>query len=142
MTDAELLERFRAIELTTEQLDHRTHVKLGYLLLLEHDFATAMTTIRDNLQQHMAKLDLPDGPLEGYNETTTQAFLHLIDITMTEYGNTFPVESADAFCDTHPQLLTKHALRLFYSPERRMHPEAKMQFIEPDLAPLPKRHGN
>jgi hypothetical protein len=38
----------------------------------------------------------------------------------------------------HPQLMSKHVLRLFYSPAGRMHPEAKATFIEPDLAPLPE----
>jgi hypothetical protein len=34
--------------------------------------------------------------------------------------------------------MTRHALRLFYSLQRRMHPLAKTQFVEPDLAPLPR----
>jgi hypothetical protein len=42
----------------------------------------------------------------------------------------------------HPQLMTKHALRLFYSPQRRMHPDAKGRFIEPDLTPLPRLDGD
>jgi hypothetical protein len=29
-------------------------------------------------------------------------------------------------------------LRLFYSPRRQMDPRAKFQFVEPDLAPLPR----
>ena len=33
--------------------------------------------------------------------------------------------------------MTRHALRLFYSPQRRMDPRAKSHFVEPDLAPLP-----
>jgi len=42
------------------------------------------------------------------------------------------------FCDTHPQLQTCHCLRFFYTPKRRMEPRAKTEFIEPDLAPLPR----
>ena len=57
---------------------------------------------------------------------------------MCAYGQSHPMPDAESFCDTHPQLMTRHALRLFYSPQRRMHPLAKSQFIEPDLAPLPK----
>ena len=37
--------------------------------------------------------------------------------------------------------MTRHALRLFYSPERRTDPRAKSQFVEPDLAPLPRVVG-
>jgi hypothetical protein len=74
----------------------------------------------------------------GYNETTTHAFMHLILATTRAYGGTHPAPDADAFCDSHPQLMTRHALRLFYSPGRRMHPLAKSRFMEPDLAPLPQ----
>jgi hypothetical protein len=81
---------------------------------------------------------VPEGPTSGYNETTTRAFLHLIAATMAAYGETHPTPDGDTFCDAHPQLMTRHALRLFYSPQRRMHSLAKTQFIEPDLAPLPK----
>ena len=34
--------------------------------------------------------------------------------------------------------MTRHALRLFYSPQQRMHPRAKTEFVEPDLTPLPR----
>ncbi len=57
---------------------------------------------------------------------------------MRAYAQTHQVHSADEFYDMHPQLASKHVLRFFYSPERRMHPLAKTQFIEPDLAPLPR----
>ena len=56
---------------------------------------------------------------------------------MRAYGGVFPADDSEAFCDAHPQLMTRHALRLFYSPRQRMHPLAKTQFVEPDLAPLP-----
>jgi hypothetical protein len=34
--------------------------------------------------------------------------------------------------------MTRHVLRLFYSPQRRMDPRAKTEFVEPDLVPLPR----
>jgi hypothetical protein len=87
-----------------------------------------------------------ESPTRGYNETTTHAFLHLIAATMQAYDAVFPTSDSDSFCDTHPQLMTKHDLRLFYSPQRRMHRLAKTRLVEPDLAPLPhfedKRPGD
>ena len=74
----------------------------------------------------------------GYNETTTQAFMRIIHAVMIEYEAVFPTESADEFCDTHPQLMSSKILRLYYSPDQRMHPDAKTKFVEPDLALLPK----
>ena len=138
MTDAELLVQFEACALTEAQLDHRTHVKLGYLLLEEHGFEEALVRLRSKLPEINQRLDRPEGPLEGYNETTTHAFLKLIQTTAAAYGELFPAPNADAFCEAHPQLMNKHALRFFYTPARRQQPEAKTQFVEPDLTPLPK----
>ena len=48
-----------------------------------------------------------------------------------------PTSTADEFCDAHPQLMTSHVLRLFYSPAIRSNAIAKTQFVAPDLATLP-----
>lgn len=137
MTDAELLAAYKQCALSEAQLDHRTHVKLGFLLLQAHSFNEALASLRETLPVINARLGKPEGPLEGYNETTTHAFLQLIRVTMDAYREMMPAANAHAFCEAHPQLMSKHALRLFYSPERRQHPDAKIRFVEPDLAPLP-----
>lgn len=67
--------------------------------------------------------------------------MRIIHAVMSEYESVFPTRTADEFCDAHPQLLSKHILRLYYSPDQRMHPDAKTTFVEPDLARLPQaRH--
>ena len=76
--------------------------------------------------------------MSGYNETTTVAFLHLVEAVRQAYGELYPANTAAEFCDLHPERMNKHVLRFFYSPARRGHPDAKTRFIEPDLAPLPR----
>ena len=80
---------------------------------------------------------IEDSPTSGYNETTTVAFLRLIAALDRAYNEVFPTVGSKEFCDAHPQLMSKHVLRFFYSPARRMHPDAKSTFVEPDLAALP-----
>ena len=138
MTDAEHLRSFEDLTLPFEQWTHRAHVKVAFTYLSRYAFDEALGRMRAGVKAYNARHGVPEGPTSGYNETTTHAFLHLVLATMSAYGGTHPCPNADAFCDTHPQLMTKHALRLFYSPQRRMHPLAKTQFIEPDLAPLPR----
>jgi hypothetical protein len=138
VTDAELLQRFRDCTLTREQWTHRCHVKVAYLHVREHPFDEALSRVRSGIKALNAKNEVEEGPTSGYNETTTHAFLHLIAAVMRAYDGTFPTATADDFCDTHAQLMTRHALRFFYSPQQRMHPLAKTQFVEPDLAPLPR----
>jgi hypothetical protein len=138
MTDAELLHQFESLTLPFAEWTHRAHVKVAYLYLTKLPFNLALEKISANIQRYNAHNNVPEGPTSGYNQTTTHAFLHLVAAVMSAYGKVFPNQDADTFCDTHPQLMTRHALRLFYSPECRMHPLAKTQFIEPDLTPLPK----
>ena len=137
MVDAEFLQRFEDLTLPFAQWTHRAHVKVAYLYLRAHSFDDSLARIRRGIKAYNAANDVPDGPSSGYNETTTHAFLHLVAATMRAYDDVVPTQSADAFCDAHPQLMTRHVLRLYYSPERRMHPLAKRRFVEPDLAPLP-----
>jgi hypothetical protein len=137
--DEAFIAAFEARTLPFAHWTHRAHVKVGYLYLRAHrDFEAALAKLRRGIQAYNAANNVPESSTSGYNETTTHAFLRLIDATMRAYGDTFPTPTADAFCDAHPQLLTRHALRLFYSPQRRMHPDAKTRFVEPDLAPLPR----
>jgi hypothetical protein len=138
MTDLEFIRAFENLSLPFDQWRHRAHVKMSYLYLRSHSFDAALEKIRAGIKAYNAHNHVPESPTSGYNETTTVAFAKIIAATIGAYEKTHPVNSADEFCDTHPQLMSKHVLRLFYSPQRRMHSLAKTQFIEPDLAPLPR----
>src|SRR5688572_6812620 len=138
MTDSDLVHQFEALTLPFEQWTHRAHVKVAFLYLRDHPFDEALVRMRRGITAYNAANKVPETPTSGYNETTTHAFLHLIAATMNAYGPEMPTASTDEFCDTHPQLMNRSVLRLFYSPKQRMHPEAKTRFIEPDLSPLPR----
>src|SRR5205814_2101499 len=138
MEDAQLLRRFEDRSLPFGEWTHRAHVKVSFLYLREHGFDEALRRLRERIKAFNAHHKVPENATSGYNETTTQAFLHLIAATMAAYGELFPVATADEFCDAHPQLMTKFALRFFYSPKQRMKPEAKARFVEPDRTALPK----
>lgn len=137
-SDSNLLGDFESRTLPFEQWSHRMHVRIAYLYLRALPFGVALTKMRDGIKAYNEVNSVPEGPTSGYNETTTVAFMRLIHATMAAYSAVFPTDDSDSFCDTHPQLMSKQVLRCFYSPDRRMHPEAKAQFIEPDLAPLPR----
>jgi len=138
MNDADLLAAFESQSIPRPDWTHRAHVKVAYLYLTKFPFPEALEKIRTGIQKLNAANKVPEGPNMGYNETTTVAFAHLIAATIGAYGKVFPTPTADAFCDKHTQLLSPHILRLFYSPDRRMHPDAKTRFVEPDLTPLPR----
>ena len=138
MSDEEFLAAFEARTLPFAQWTHRAHVKVAFLYVRAVGFEGALEQVRAGIKAYNAANAVPEGPTSGYNETTTVAFVRLVAATMGAYGEMFPTPDADEFCDAHPQLMTRHALRLFYSPQRRMDPRAKGEFVEPDLAPLPE----
>ncbi|MCI0365833.1 MAG: hypothetical protein L0219_18395 [Phycisphaerales bacterium] len=137
-SDAEFLEAFEARRWPRDQWHHREHIRLAYLYLRAYSFEEAVQRVRTGIKAHNAAHGVPDGPTSGYHETMTIAWLGLVEAMLAEYG---PEENSEAFWDAHPELSQKKALRLFYSKERFMSPEAKTRFIEPDLAPLPRARG-
>ena len=136
--DAEFIGQFEACTLPFELWTHRAHVKVAYLYITQYGLEGAVPRLRRNIRAYNAKNNVPESQTSGYNETTTRAFATIIAAVMGAYGQALLTRNADEFCETHPQLLSRHILRLFYSPQRRMHPQAKERFVEPDLAPLPQ----
>jgi hypothetical protein len=133
--DQTFLQEFEAQRWPLDQWHHRDHLKLAYLYLRRYPFDDAAARIRDAIKAHNAAHQIPDSPTSGYHETMTQAWLRLVDLVLREYG---PAANADTFLDEHPELSEKKTLRLFYSRQRFMWPEAKTSFVEPDLTPLPR----
>ena len=136
--DVQLLERFEQASLTVEQFSHRAHVRIAWILLRRDGFDGAMDALRVGLPRLLTAFGITDTPTQGCHETTTQAFLILVDTTMRAYESEMACADSEPFCEAHPQLLSSKILRLFYSPEPRRNPEAKQRFLEPDLASLPR----
>ena len=138
MDDGELLAAFEDCTLPFDQWTHRAHVRIAYSYLSKHPFETAAEKIAAGIRKYNAAHKVPEGQDRGYSETTTRAFVHLVAATVAAYGQTHRVYDSEGFCDIHPQLMSKHAFRFFYSPQRRMDPRAKATFVEPDLTGLPR----
>ena len=135
INDDDFLRDFEACRWPLEQWHHRDHIKLAYLYLRRYSLAEAAEKIRAGIKAHNATHNIPESLTGGYHETMTQAWLRLVHAMLCEYG---PKETADEFCEAHPELSQKKTLRLFYSAERFVSAEAKANFVEPDLTALPK----
>jgi hypothetical protein len=135
MDDSAFIHKFETAAWPMEQWHHKEHIKIAYLYLIENGFDGALTKLRSGILALNAFHQVPEGPTRGYHETMTQAWLRLVHVTLCEYGQ---AETADLFYEQHPELSEKKALRLFYSADRMMDPRAKFEFLESDLAPLPR----
>lgn len=136
VNDHELLRAFEQFSLLRDQWTHRGHVKVAYLYLRRFPYEQALLRICSGIQKYNAATSLVEGPTSGYNEAMPQAFVRLIAATIDAYEPVMPTSHADEFCDARPRLLTRHVLRLFYSPKISSNAVAKTQFVEPDLALL------
>mgnify|MGYP003663477785 CR=1 FL=1 len=132
--DKTFLAEFEACRWPLSKWHHRDHIKLAYLYLCRYSFDEALARIRGGIKAHNAAHQLQDLPASGYHETVTRAWLSLVQFVIGEYGRSV---NADDFYESHPELSQKKTLRLFYSRERIMSPEAKASFCKPDLTAFP-----
>jgi hypothetical protein len=135
MTDEALLEAFESATAPRESWTHEAHVRIAYLYLLRHAPPEALDRFRSKLRQLNASLGVFDGPESGYHETLTQAWLRVIAATIRSTGR---ASDSLEFCRSNPHLLARTLLRLYYTRQRILSSEAKVAFVEPDLAPLPR----
>lgn len=134
LSDAELLAQFEGCTLPAERWHHAEHVRIAYLCLRQDHFPAALERMRAGLKALNAAQRVPESLDRGYHETLTQAWFRLVHVILSEYG---PAESSLAFLVAHPELSQRKSLRLFYSRDRILSWQAKAEFVEPDLAPLP-----
>jgi hypothetical protein len=149
MTDGDLLAQFESCTLPRAEWNHRAHVKVAFHYLRDLPFERALDRMRRGIIAYNAAKGLLDppkkvvpgampgaGPISGYHETITQAFLRLIAAAMRS-DDARSWMNADAFCDAHPELLDKRTIERHYSPTLLSTLQAKDGFVVPDLAPLP-----
>lgn len=135
MIDAEFLAAFENCFLPFEDWTHRAHVRVAYLYCCQGDLKSATDQMRVGIKAYNKATDTPEAIDRGYRKTITVAFMTLVYAANLQTG---PHESSDEFRDAHPELLSTQALRRFYSRERIMTMQAKAEFVEPNLNPLPE----
>lgn len=149
LSDDEFLEQFEACTYPYAHWTHRAHLRVAYCYVTRFGLADAIPKVAAGIRAYNQSQGIVDTPTSGYHETMTIAWLHLVAAMLAEYGPTGaisagspPLLGPDAppsqeFLEAQPQLREKKLLRLFYSRDRFCSPEAKYDFVLPDLTPLP-----
>jgi len=137
--DREFLTAFGAAAIPAERWKHRDHVRMAFLYLRDHPFAEAVARIRSGILALNRATGGRNTATSGYHETLTVAWALLIAAAI-ERGRSAPgvIADSESFIAAHPHLLAKDALRSHYSRERMMSVEARVAFVDPDLAALPR----
>ncbi|PZM86275.1 MAG: hypothetical protein DKT66_02445 [Candidatus Melainabacteria bacterium] len=126
--DKAFLQSFEDCSLGAKCWTHAAHIRMGWLVLeTSTSFEEAINRIRNGIMRFNSSKNSI-----GYHETITVAFARLID------SRRLTGETLEAFVARNPDLNDKNCLRLFYSQETLASEEARQQFVEPDIAPLPQ----
>lgn len=132
--DAAFLAAFESQTIPFAEWSHRAHIRMAFNYLSRHPFDEALGRIRKGIRALNLVHKTPEELTRGYHETLTVAWARVVASTIAVHG---PFKDSNDFCDRNPHLLQRTLLRVFYSRDRLMSPEAKRSFVEPDLAPLP-----
>jgi hypothetical protein len=126
MTDEVFLMAFEDTSLPRYEWTHAAHVRMGFLYLSRLPYAEAEGKIVAGIQRYNAA----KGNHTGYHHTITIAFARLI-------ASRFNGSDGPEFCAANPDLLTFACIQKHYSPELLKSAKARIEFVEPDLEPLP-----
>lgn len=130
--DKKFRDAFGRFEIAPAEFDHRAHVRLAYAYLCEMDPDAATTAMKDALLRFLNHLGVGT---TKYHETITRAWVMAVDHFMESVE---PCSSFDEFISRAPVLLDSKIMLSHYSAEVLFSDEARAEYVEPDLAPIPR----
>jgi len=130
--DLEYLRLFERCEIKPETFNHLEHIRIAYILLTKLNVDEALTKLRDDL---LSFLDFIEADKSKYHETMTYAWLLAVNHFM---HTSHPAQSSDEFIDSNNLLLNKNIMYTHYSYALIESEEARKNFIQPDLEPIPR----
>ncbi len=129
--DQRFKQSFEACRVSPEDFTHRSHLRLAYAYLAEHEVDDALRLMRAAIVRFLAHNQID---ASKYHETLTRAWLMAVRHFMDRVGNT---TRADDFLERSAVLLDSSVMLTHYTKDVLFSPEARAGFVEPDLDPIP-----
>jgi hypothetical protein len=120
---------FEACQYPNDQFKHLDHVRLAWIYIRRWGARAAEERIARSIYRFALSL----GHGEKYHATITTAWMRLVH---SAYCSTPAIEDFDRFISSHAWLADKRNIHLFYSQSLLSSPQARQQWIEPDIRPL------
>lgn len=112
---------------------HRQHVELAWRYLARYDPDRAADSVAAAIRQ---VADTHGQPAK-FHQTITRSWVQCV----AAHRERWPADTFDEFLDRNPQLLDAGLLGHFYSPGTLASPQARAQWVAPDLRALPALAG-
>lgn len=129
--DVRFREAFDAAEIAPSAFDHRAHVRLAYVYLVQHGLEDARERMRTSLQRFLHRHGIDPAK---YHETLTTAWMLAVRHFMSRAE---PARSAEEFIERNPRLLESGIMLTHYSAARLFSEAGRAEFVHPDLEPIP-----
>jgi hypothetical protein len=130
--DLDFRAAFEAGAYAPADFSHRAHVRLAYVYLADCDVDLALERMRAALLMFLSHHNIP---ASKYHETLTRSWLLAVNHFM---HRTPEASSADDFIASNRVLLDSKIMLTHYSAGRLFSDEARADFVEPDLDPIPR----
>jgi hypothetical protein len=137
MTDIEeLARRFAARALRRDEWTHAVHLAIGCWFVTRYGADGAIERLRTGICRLNETHGTINSPTSGYHETITRAYVRILADFLAACPPETTLQDRIAAVTTGP-LAQKDLLSAYYSRDRLMSPRARLEWIEPDLKPLP-----
>ncbi len=123
---------FESGDIAPDAFSHRDHLRLAYVYVCGADVDAATGRMRTALVEFLERHGVA---ATKYHETMTRAWLLAVRHFLEETESSC---CADEFIDAHPEMLDPAVMLTHYSADRLFSAEARADFIEPDLDPIPR----
>jgi hypothetical protein len=130
----ELVRRFRACDLPRAEWTHAAHLSVGLWHVSRYGAEAALPRLRTGIRQLNESNGVMNSPSGGYHETITSAYAQLLAAFAERHADmTVPERVAHLLAGP---LADRRVLLKFYSRPRLESADARLGWMEPDLALL------
>ena len=133
MDPDEVAERFAQCRISHADWTHQAHLVVGLWHVHRFGAEKALELLRQGIRRLNDSHGTPNSVTRGYHETITRAYVLLLAQFLAAGRADAPLRERTAELLAGP-LADKDALLRFYSRERLMSPEARAEWVAPDIA--------
>lgn len=131
--DSVFLTDVETCKFPVSEFDHRAHLRIAYVYLVENTVEEAVSKIRETLTNLLIHARIE--PAQKFHETLTEAWIIAVWHFMNKAQES---GSADQFIDQNPEMLDSNIMMTHYSADLLFSEEARAKFVKPNLAPIPR----
>ena len=134
-SDQAFLTQVESCEYQITEFNHRAHLRLAYIYLAEHDVDTAYVLTRKSILNLLKHNRIE---LDKFHVTITRAWI----LAVRYFLETVRISnSSNEFIDSMPEMLDSKIMMTHYSEGKLFSDQARKEFVQPDLDPIP-RYGD